>query len=197
MKKNPAKLTFILLTSLQLIATFGCQQLPGTSKQQGAAIGGVGGAVAGAAIGGEHHRLLGAVLGAAVGAGGGYVIGASSDRITQHDSGAAEEAVRQAQNNPATVEQARNATTADLNSDGFVTLDEVVAMRQAGLSDQTIVQRLQATGQVFELTPQQQQYLQQHGISDHVIREMLEVNREVRDRLMNGQSGVISAPPGR
>jgi hypothetical protein len=174
----------------------GCKQLPGTPAAQGTAIGGVGGAVTGAALGGEHHRLLGALLGGAVGAGGGYLIGANSDRITHHDSGAAQEAARQAEAAPATPEQARNALTADLNGDGFVTMDEVVAMRRAGVPDQTILERLRATGQVFELNPEQQQYLRNQGVSDYVIGQMQELNRDVRDRLMSGQTGVISRPPG-
>src|SRR5882724_8756261 len=87
-----------------LAGTIGCEQLPGSSKQQGTAIGGVGGAVAGAAVAGEHHRLLGALLGGAFGAGGGYVIGANSDRILNRDTGAAQEAMQRAQTAPATSE---------------------------------------------------------------------------------------------
>jgi len=179
-----------------LAGTVGCQQLPGTPGQQGAAIGGVGGAVAGAALGGEHNRLLGALLGGALGAGGGYVVGANSDRILHRDRAGAEEAVRRAQSTPATPEQARYAQTADLNGDGFVTMDEVVAMRQAGLPDQAILERLRATGQVFELTPEQQRYLHDRGVSDWVISQMMDINRDVRDRLLGGQGGVIGRPPG-
>src|SRR5438045_9302309 len=96
-----------------LAGTIGCEQLPGTPKAEGTAIGGVGGAVAGAALGGEHHRLLGALLGGAIGAGGGYVVGANSDRILNRDTGAAQEAMQRAQTAPATPEQARSAPTAD------------------------------------------------------------------------------------
>ncbi len=185
-----------LITSLGLAAAVlmtntGCQQLPGTSGEQGAAIGGVGGAATGALVGGEHHRLLGALLGGAVGAGGGYLIGANKDKIMGHDSSAAEAAVRNAQAHPATPQAALNATTADLNGDGFVTMDEVVAMRQAGLSDQQILQRMQATGQVFELTPEQQQYLRTNGVDDYVISQIPELNRDVRNSLL-GQS---TTPP--
>src|SRR5437899_8240590 len=115
------------MAAVLLAGVIGCEQLPGTPKAQGTAIGGVGGAVAGAALGGEHHRLLGALLGGAIGAGGGYLIGANSDRITNRDSAAAQDAMQRAQTAPATPEQARNAPTADLNGDGFVTMDEVVA----------------------------------------------------------------------
>ena len=189
-----------LLTSTALGAALvtgavGCNNLPGTHGEQGAAIGGVGGAVAGAAVGGEHHRLLGALLGAAAGAGGGYLIGANSDRITGHDTTAAQDAVRRAQANPATPAQAMNAPTADLNGDGFVTMDEVVAMKQAGMSDQQILQKLQATGQVFELTPQQQDYLRQNGVDQYVIDQMPDINRQVRDRLMAQPPGASLAAP--
>src|SRR2546429_4522918 len=110
--KNSFRILASFATSAVLLAGgIGCEQLPGTSKQQGAVIGGVGGAVAGAAVGGERHRLLGAILGGAVGAGGGYVIGANSDRIMGRDSQGAQEAVRNAQTSPATPQQARNAPT--------------------------------------------------------------------------------------
>jgi hypothetical protein len=180
-----------------LAGSAGCEKLPGSGKQQGAAIGGVGGAVAGAAVGGEHHRLLGALLGGAAGAGGGYLIGAHSDRISGHDSSGAQQAVQRAQTSPATPEQARTAPTADLNGDGFVTMDEVVAMRQAGLPDQVMLDKLQATGQVFELTPQQQQYLLNNGVSQNVVNQMPELNRDVRDRLTGQQypQGTQAPPP--
>ncbi len=171
-----------------LAGAVGCHQLPGTPGQQGAAMGGLGGAAAGALIGGEHHRLLGALLGGAVGAGGGYLIGANSDRITGHDSSAAQASVQNAQQHPATPQQALNAPTADLNGDGFVTMDEVVAMKQAGFSDQQILQKMQATGQVFELTPEQQQYLQRNGVDQYVIQQIPNINRNERDRLL-GQQG--------
>lgn len=168
-----------------LLGTTGCQQLPGSPGTQGAAIGGVGGAATGALVGGEHHRLLGALLGGAVGAGGGYLIGANKDRIMGQDRAGAEAAVRNAQVHPATPQQALNATTADLNGDGFVTMDELVAMHQAGLSDQQMLSRMQATGQVFEFSPEQQSYLRNNGVDQYVIDQATQLNRQVRDSLSN------------
>lgn len=173
--------------------TLGCQNLPGTPGQQGAVMGGAGGAVAGAAIGGEHHRLLGALLGGALGAGGGYLIGANKDRITGNDTAGAQAAVQNAQSHPATPAMAMNAPTADLNGDGFVTMDEVAAMRQAGFSDQQILDKMRATGQVFELTPDQQLYLRNNGVSQYVIDEIPELNRDVRNQL---QQQPPPPPPG-
>ncbi len=182
------------MAGVLLVTATGCNNLPGTPGQQGAAIGGVGGAATGALVGGEHHRLLGALLGGAVGAGGGYLIGANKDRITGHDSAGAEEAARRAQAQPATPQQALAAPTADLNGDGFVTMDEVVAMKQAGLSDQQILQRMQATGQVFELTPDQQAYLGNNGVDQYVIDQIPQINRQVRDQLLGQQSTPAPAP---
>jgi len=184
--------TAVISTAL-LAVTPGCHQLPGTSGEQGAAIGGVGGAATGALIGGEHHRLLGALLGVAVGAGGGYLIGANKDRITGHDTAGAEEAVRRAQAHPATPQEALSAPTADLNGDGFVTMDEVVAMKRAGFSDPQMLDKMRATGQVFELTADQQNYLRSNGVDDYVIGQIPELNRDVRNAL-SGQPGGPAQP---
>lgn len=183
--------TAVGLATAFLVSTTGCEQLPGSPGTQGAAIGGVGGAATGALVGGENHRLLGALVGGAVGAGGGYLIGANKDRILGHDTTGAEAAVRNAQAHPATPQKALNAQTADLNGDGFVTMDEVVAMRQAGLSDQQILDRMRATGQVFELAPEQQAYLRNNGVDQYVIDQIPQVNRELRQNLL----AQPSAPP--
>jgi len=177
-------LSFLGLAGALILSSSGCKNLPGTPGQQGAGIGGLSGAAVGAAVGGEHHRLVGALLGGALGAGGGYLIGANKDRITGNDTAGAQAAVQRAQANPATPEQALSAPTADLNGDGFVTMDEVVAMKRAGLPDQQILQRMQATGQVFELTPQQQEYLRSNGVGDYVINQIPEINRQTRNQLL-------------
>ena len=80
-----------------------------------------------------------------------------------------------------TADQARNARSADVNNDGYVTLDEVVAMKEAGLSDSEMLSRLQATGQVFDLTSESQKYLREHGVSENVIRDMQSLNQQGRE----------------
>src|SRR5690349_11974249 len=188
LKINYRYFTGLGLAAAVLASTSGCEQLPGSAGQQGAAIGGVGGAATGAIVGGEHHRLLGALLGGAVGAGGGYLIGANKDKIMGRDTASAEAAVRNAQEHPATPQEALNAPTADLNGDGFVTMDEVAAMRRAGIADDQILERMRATGQVFELTPEQQSYLRSNGVDDYVISQIPQLNRDVRNSLLS-QSG--------
>ncbi|MEO6436466.1 MAG: glycine zipper domain-containing protein [Tepidisphaeraceae bacterium] len=172
-----AKLTTLVLTgSVALAPLAGCESLPGGEKEQGTVIGGVGGAVAGAAIGGKDNRLLGALIGGALGAGGGYVVGAKLDEKRDQDKDKTrDEAVaaqKKAESDPATAEQAREARTADVNGDGFVTLDEVVAMEKADLSEKEMIKRLERTQQYFELTSEQQTYLRDKGVAERVIVAM-------------------------
>ncbi len=176
------------LAGVLMLAATGCENLPGDEKAQGATIGGVTGAAVGAAVGGEN-KLLGALLGGAIGAGGGYLIGANWDKITGKDSDGAQAASREAQTSPATVQDAQGATTADLDNDGFVTMDEVVAMERAGFSDDKIIERLRATGQVFELTTEQQSYLRARGVSDNVITQLATLNQNQTETLRSQSSG--------
>jgi hypothetical protein len=183
---NMRKSISVQWISLGLIGTLitGCESLPGNKQTQGAVIGGATGAAAGAVIGGEKNRAAGAILGGVLGAAGGYVIGANSDKILGRDKDSAETVGRRAQTAPVTVEQARTARTADVNSDGYVTLDEVVAMKDAGLSDRDMLNRLEATGQIFDLSTESQQYLRDRGISETVIRDMQNLNHARRQQLM-------------
>lgn len=180
---NSTLIRFVAAVIAAWVVT-GCENLPGTKGQQGAVIGGAAGATTGAVVGGEKHRALGAVLGGVLGAAGGYVVGANSDKIMGKDSNEAESAARRAQSAPATADQARRATTADVNSDGYVTLDEVAAMRDAGISDEQMLRRLEATGQVFDLTDEGKRFLRQRGVSEYVIQQMSALNPQRRELLM-------------
>ena len=170
----------LLIGSMALAPLTGCEDLPGDEKTQGAVIGGVGGAVAGAALGGDDNRLLGALIGGALGAGGGYLIGSQLEKADDEDD--AREANQRAKDNPVTMEEARRANTADVNNDGYVTLDEVVALEKAGLSDEDIIRKLEKTDQFFELTNEQEDYLADRGVSQRVIDRMEEINPEVREK---------------
>lgn len=170
--------TLLGAAALGITMTAGCASLPGTDEQQGAVIGGATGAAAGAAVAGSGHRTLGALLGGVIGAGAGYVIGANRDRLTgtTADKRAAQAAVDRAQNNPATVADVSTSASADLNHDGFVTADEVIAMSDAGLHEDEIVTRLRRTGQVFELTAAERDYLLRNGVQRDVVNAMDTVN---------------------
>jgi hypothetical protein len=171
------------LSLAPLCGLAGCSNLPGGPKTHGTVIGGVGGALAGAAIGaaGKNDAGLGALIGAAAGAGGGYLIGAQKEKLDKKKQDEAMAAHRKAEQKPATAADVEKARTADLNDDGFVTLDEVVAMKRANLSDREMIERLDRTEQVFELTEEQERYLQDRGISHAVVLEMRRMNPENLD----------------
>src|SRR4051812_9568901 len=173
---NRTLVNSLLLSSLALGPLVGCSNLPGSGKTQGAVAGGAGGAIAGAAIG-HRNPILGALIGGALGAGGGYLIGAHVDKTKSpdryHDE--AVRAGRDAEARPARASDVMrddSRQTADLNNDGYVTMDEVVAMRQAGLSDSEMIRRLQDTNQLFDLTPSQEQYLRDQDVDRRVIDAM-------------------------
>ena len=176
-----------------VFALVACESMPGSRNQQGAVIGGAAGAATGAAIA-KENRLLGALIGGALGAGGGYVIAAKTDKISENDQEAAKTATRKSRENPATAEDARQAITADLNLDGFVTLDEVAAMKDAGFSDEKMIERLKGTDQVFELNAEQEKYLRDRGVSQNVVNQMAHINQDQRDSLINNRTDVISEP---
>jgi hypothetical protein len=186
----------LLIASLALAPLAGCDSLPGDKKTQGAVIGGVGGAVAGGALA-KNNRLIGALIGGALGAGGGYLIGSSLDKSDpKKNRDDAVRADRRAQENPATADDAKRARTADINNDGYVTMDEVVAMAKAGLNDDEMITRLERTGQFFELNNEQEQYLRDHGVSRRVVTAMRDINQDVRtkayDRYDTSSSGSSS-----
>ena len=180
------------IISCCVLGLVGCSSLPGSDEQQGAVIGGATGAAVGAAVS-EENRALGAVIGGAVGAAGGYVVGKNKDKITGRDDDKEdiETAAEKAQQAPATPDQARAATTADINSDGFVTLDEVVALDQANLTDDQIMERLRATNQYFDLTDEQRRYLLDKGVSQNVVDQLATLNK---DKVAQPSNTVITTP---
>jgi Glycine zipper len=168
----------MLISALALTPILvGCENLPGNKPTQGAVIGGAAGAAAGALIG-KHNRLVGGLIGGALGAGGGYLIGAAMKKNDEKHRDEAIKASDRDRDNPPTAAEARDARTADLNGDGYVTLNEVVAMRDANLSDDEMIRRLEDTGQVFSLSDEQENYLRDRNVSDRVIRAMRSMNQD-------------------
>lgn len=171
-----------------------CENLPGTRQEQATVAAGAAGAAVGTQV--TDNDLLGALIGGAVGAAGAQVVGARTDWFDEEESyraSEAEQASEEALEDPASVADVRGTDTADLNNDGFVTMDELIAMEEAGLTDDEILDRLQETDQVFELGASQREELRDAGLSRDLLAEIEEVNREVRDDLLAG-SDIISAP---
>jgi hypothetical protein len=192
-----------LTGALALGPVVGCEGLPGKPKEQGAVIGGAGGALAGAAVA-KNNRGLGALIGGVLGAGGGYLIGAQKEKIDSKKKDEAVAAHRRAEQNPAKPEDVDRSRTADLNDDGFVTLDEVVAMQRANLNDREMLDRLERTGQVFQLTDEQERYLEDRGVSREVVLAMRDLNQSdlartasSRDDRLDDRRDAVSSSPDR
>jgi len=165
----------------------GCGSLPATRAQQGISIVDVADSEANATIG-EENRLFGALIGGAAGARGGYLIGADTDWFEDPNRQTrAQDAVHRAEISPATVDEVGLSFTADLNLDGFVTTDELIAMDRAGLSDDVMLTRLRATEQVFDLSGSQQRAMERAGVSHRVIRDLPEINHFEREFVLGKQ----------
>jgi len=133
-----------------------------------------------------HSYLMKDLVDDQLGPTGGFLIAAAPEKFDQHKEKEAITVSQKAEQSPATVADARNSVTADLNGDGYVTLDEVVALKHAGLSDAEIVSRLDNTHQVFSLTPEQERYLTDRGISHDVANRIYELAKM-------GSAGAIMA----
>ena len=61
-------------------------------------------------------------------------------------------------------------------------MDELIAMNDAGLSGDEIVDRAEDTDQVFDLNPNQEAELIAAGYDGETLRRLERVNQDVRDR---------------
>jgi Glycine zipper len=193
---NSRRIKALLLAGAAVTAPMsGCQDLPYTDEQQGAVAGGAVGAILGSAI--AENEVFGALMGGALGAAGGYLIGANKENLLGEDADRdeAREAVVEASRNPADAEDVAGSSTADLNNDGFVTMDEVVAMEEAALSDEQMIDRLEATGQVFALNSEQEDRMIEAGVSEEVVVAMETMNQPERKQLLEEQNEIISRNP--
>jgi outer membrane lipoprotein SlyB len=149
-------LTFALATSAALLA--GCEYPNGepNNTASGALIGGGAGAITGAAIGGSRHGGEGALIGAAVGAITGGLIGNTMDQEQQ------ERLHAQAPQTYVRVDQGRPLTVAD-----------VKALVQSGVSDDVIISQISSSHTVYRLGAQDIIDLHNSGVSDKVINYMI------------------------
>lgn len=183
MTTRVAMLTLVAGSVLVSPVMIGCEALPGRPREQGAVIGAVVGGIIGGAAAGTWWA--GALIGAGIGLVGGWIIGFAVEEWF----GPAGAPAPRVQNdelfmpeNFATPEQALAARTADINGDGHVSLDELLAMHQAGLTEREIIHRLEATDCIFELNDSQQNFLLSHGISPAIIAALPEINLHERHR---------------
>ena len=124
-------------------------------SDQGALLGGLGGAGLGAIIGKQTGNTgAGAVIGAAAGAITGAAVGNELDEIDAR--------------NRAMIEQQMGRKI----SAAAVTMHDVVSMSQAGVGDELIVTHLRSHGMAAPPSAQQIIELKQAGVSDRVVQAM-------------------------
>lgn len=132
---------------------------------QGAAVGGVTGAVIGGLIGKQTDKTTGgALIGGAVGAVAGGMMGRNYDNQISRQRYAHQQAMHAQQQHIYTQQQAA--------AQYGITLADVLSMSRSGVSDSVIMSQLQARGIQRRLEVSDIISLHQQGISDTVISAM-------------------------
>jgi hypothetical protein len=122
-----------------------------------------------------HATVIGDAQGSPetiLGDSGGYVCAVSPEKQGREHRDELLRASHNAETAPVGIDVARHSVKADLNDDGFITLDEILAMRNSGIAPKEMIVRLKATGYVFLVTPYQQQFLRDRGVDKAVIEEL-------------------------
>ena len=173
--------TLILTTAGLAVLVTGCQNPDGTQNNtgSGALIGGVFGALTGAAIGGSRHGGQDALIGAAAGALAGGLIGNSADREQEARLKA------QAPQTYSKVEQGQPLAVAD-----------VKALAKAGISEDVIVTQIKASRTVYHLSAADIIDLRDSGVSDKVVNYMIDTPASVGANTATTSEVVVQqAPP--
>ena len=147
------KILLIGLSSLTTLFLASCE----THTQSGALAGAIIGAGTGALIAENED---GAIIGGAIGSIAGSIIGDSLDhqeqRFLYHNS-------------PTTLHRIENRQ--DLS------LYDIIALNEARISDQIIINQIISTESIYYLSAQDIIFLKKSGISDHVINFMIKTKR--------------------
>ncbi|HZZ71420.1 MAG TPA: glycine zipper domain-containing protein [Pirellulales bacterium] len=145
---------FLLPLAAALLLASGCHSDPNYTEQ-GAVVGGLGGAGVGALVGSATgHTGAGAAIGAVAGALGGAAIGNGLDDIDAKNRAQ----IAAATSRPVPI--------------GAVSVEDVLNMTRAGVSEELIVNHVRAHGTSVILQPQDLIFLQQQGVSPRVVQAM-------------------------
>ena len=177
MKKH----SFILTVAGAAMLLTGCQNPDGSQNNtgSGALIGGVFGALTGAAIGGRNHGGQDALIGAAAGALAGGLIGNSADR---------EREARLKAQSPQTYERVSQGSP--------LSLADVKALAKAGISEDVIINQINNSRTVFHLSAADIIDLRDSGVTDKVINYMIDTPATVGANTAAASTVVVQqAPP--
>jgi hypothetical protein len=156
----------------------GCATEPGRVPGPGAFVANVGGGLVNA-----HDSVARALLGDAakpmlIAPPPAAAVAVGADRRAERSAVPAAAGIhpRQAASALPVFASAADATSADLDGDGTVSVDEVVALARSGITDAEVLERLERTGRTFDLSTSQEQYLRVRGISDGLIARLRTLN---------------------
>ncbi len=178
MKRN-AKLIQRAVALLGIVGgamtTGGCASEPGRAAGPGAFVANVGGGLVNL-----HDGIARSILGKNAGP---MLIGGQPAQVAKPKTEANADSFAEtaAGTAPASLPDAnavRTSPTADLDGDGFVTLDEIITLARSGMTDTEVIDRLERTQQIFDLTDEQERFLSVRGVSSDVIQRMHLMNRK-------------------
>lgn len=146
-------LSSIFTLSCLFITFYGCQSKTATGAVAGGAIG----TGAGAIIGGGQGALIGAAVGTTTGALVGYSLdSAERDRVEQ--------------SNPKTLKH--------LDNGDRLSVQDIITLHQAGLSDKKIKDLIKQTQSTYTLNTRDIHKLENAGVSSDVINYMMKKNHQ-------------------
>ena len=176
MKQHP----LILAMAASAVVLTGCVNPDGTQNNtgSGALIGGVFGALTGAAIGGRNHGGQDALIGAAAGALAGGLIGNSADR---------EQEARLKAQAPQTYERVDQGTPLGIT--------DVKALAKAGVSEDVIINQIHNSRTIFHLSAADIIDLRDSGVTDKVVNYMIDTQNTVGANTAAPSTVVVQQPP--
>jgi len=176
MKQHP----LILAMAASAVVLTGCVNPDGSQNNtgSGALIGGVFGALTGAAIGGRNHGGQDALIGAAAGALAGGLIGNSADR---------EQEARLKAQAPQTYEKVDQGTP--------LGIADVKALAKAGVSEDVIINQIHNSRTIFHLSAADIIDLRDSGVTDKVVNYMIDTQNTVGANTAAPSTVVVQQPP--
>lgn len=177
MKKH----TFIYAMAASAVVLTGCQNPDGSQNNtgSGALIGGVFGALTGAAIGGRNHGGQDALIGAAAGALAGGLIGNAADREQE-----------------ARLKAQAPQTYARIDQGTPLSIADVKALAKAGISEDVMINQIHNSRTIFHLSAADIIDLRDAGVTDKVVNYMIDTPASVGANTASSSTVVVQqAPP--
>ena len=173
--------TLVLSVASLAVLLSGCVNPDGsqTNTGSGALIGGVFGALTGAAIGGHHHGGQDALIGAAAGALAGGLIGNAADREQE-----------------ARLKAQAPQTYARIDQGTPIGIADVKALAKAGVSEDVMINQIHNSRTIFHLSAADIIDLRDAGVTDKVVNYMIDTPASVGANTAAPSTVVVQqAPP--